>query len=409
MFNTIISVLDTVPQYQESIESILLYNFSIFLSSIFTNIKSIFSYLFMFFNKSRDNDNQSEDDENKNKIIQDLQKKNTMLGTQVAQLLAANNGISNALTSHIESLTLIKQEFNESEQRNKELIALATFKSYLKMNKSLVCAVAYSARNNKASTSLVLDIISFNITQLMSKLEKVENMSVKYEIENKSKLVNEYQYEIRLQKYYLSTKGSTYFLDALKNEHNETVVSFRTEFTLLYNRYKTFLKKFKQMQLADEAITQRMHTVSSNNMSKLEDLKPVIMERVHRLIHLGSCVNSLDEMIKQLDVDLSNKPSTIAKYVENMVPLERNLLKEKARAFKYDIMLNSPDPIMDLSSVKSKLERISNEISAHDKQSKELLGQIKLIVNDLVASFGKINDLLRSCEDMCLREKKNID
>src|ERR1700733_3774414 len=70
---------DIILQYpnQESIESILLWSFSIFLSNIFTDIRSIFSYFFtdiksifsyffmFFFKQSKDNKNQSKDDENK--------------------------------------------------------------------------------------------------------------------------------------------------------------------------------------------------------------------------------------------------------------------------------------------------------------------------------------------------------
>src|ERR1700744_6364810 len=77
MFNSISSVMDTVPQclYQYQ-ESSFLWSFGIFLSNMFTNIKSIFSYLFMFFKQSRDKDNT---------INQVIQEENIKLKEQVIQ------------------------------------------------------------------------------------------------------------------------------------------------------------------------------------------------------------------------------------------------------------------------------------------------------------------------------------
>jgi hypothetical protein len=391
MFNTIISVMDTVPQYQESIESILLWSFS----SIFTNIKSIFSYIFMFFNKSRDNDNQSED--NKNTVIQDLQQENTTLRTQVTQLLAANNGISKALTSHIESLTIIKQEFNESEERNKELIALARFETYLKSSRNAFIVAIYVA--------LSADYACFSVTALISKLEKLKDMSVNYEIESKSKLVEKYQYEIKSQKEYMRDQEEPYFIDTLENSYKEARDELTTRFAKLRKNQVTFLEQYKQMKLANDdlkacirqvPITERLGFYSST------------MEGVQKLSHLEDNVKRLNNNIKKLDKDLSNELSTLDRHVKDVLTLERLILEYNIAIHKYVIYLKLDDPTINKSLVTTKLE----SENSHKLGCQELVDNAKQnitqIQSNLSSAVNKEDNLLKQCENMCLTGKKDI-
>src|ERR1700730_2651916 len=110
MMTYTIYYIEMILQYpnQESIESILLWSFSIFLSNIFTGIRSIFSYFFIFFFKqSRDKENTITDDKNKDKNDDEDENENK----------------------------------DESKQRNEELIALARFETYLKSSRNGLVAV----------------------------------------------------------------------------------------------------------------------------------------------------------------------------------------------------------------------------------------------------------------------------
>src|SRR6202000_2751401 len=218
MFNSISSVMDTVPQclYQYQ-ESSFLWSFGIFLSNMFTNIKSIFSYLFMFFKQSRDKDNTinqviQEENTKLDEQLSQLENTNTKLAEQLSQSLIANNNTKESLTAYVKSI-------DESAQKNKELITLVRFERYLKSNRDMFIAIEHviTVRSN---TRISLDYVCLSITGLTSKLSKLKDIIFAYDNESKSKLVFKYECEIKLQKKHMRDHNEPYVIDIIKNEYD---------------------------------------------------------------------------------------------------------------------------------------------------------------------------------------------
>src|SRR5580698_4044276 len=334
----VIYYLDVILQYpnQESIESILLWSFSIFLSNIFTDIRSIFSYFFIFFfkqskdnkNQSKDNKNQSKDDENQSKddedtIIQNLQ--------QIAQLVELKNDTNKGLTSH-----------SESGQRNEELIALARFETYLKLNTDTLMVIIFSSANVALYKPLSADYACFSITALISKLGKLKDMSVKYEIESKSKLVVKYQEQINSQKEYMLDQKASYPIETLNNHFADNRNKLTTRFTQLCNNHQAFLKQYEQMQVDNDYFADCMEKVPSD---KLKTFYDSIMPKIQNLSNLADDDLRLDKNIKQLRKTLKKNLTELDRHVEDVLTLERAMIKCRYSIRKYNSFLqldNSP-------------------------------------------------------------------
>jgi hypothetical protein len=398
---------DIILQYpnQESIESILLWSFSIFLSNIFTDIrsifsyfftdiKSIFSYFFMFFfkqskddeNKSEDDENKSEDDENTKTIIQDLQ--------QIAQLVALNNDTNKGLTSH-----------SESDQRNKELIALARYETYLKLNIDTLIVIIFSSTNVAECIPLSRDYACFSVTALISKLEKLKDMSVEYEIESKSALVVKYQEQIESQKEYMRDQKAPYPIETLDNHFGGNRSKLITRFAELRKNQVTFLKQHEQMLVDNDYFADCMEKVPPKKLQKFYDS---IMPQIQNLANLPHDVERLNNNMGQLRKTLQENLRELDRHVEDVLTLERAMIKCRYSIRKYNSFLQLDNSPINKSSVQTKLNDKNNKLSTcnkHVDNSKQKMIQIQ---SNLSSLFTAEENLLKQCYDMCTRGKTDI-
>src|SRR5580698_6727519 len=377
IFNSLcdlIYYMEVILQYpnQESIESILLWNFSIFLSNIFTGIRSIFSYFFIFFFKqSRDKENTITDDKNKDKNDDEDENENK----------------------------------DESKQRNEELIALARFETYLKSSRNGLVAVIYSHANVAECIPLSLDYACFSITALISKLEKLKDMSVKYEIESKSALVEKYEYEIKSQKEYMLDEEEPYVIDTLENCHKEARDELTTRFTELRKNQLTFLEQHKQMMLANDDFKACVIKVP---ISKALGFYSSTAEVVQNLSDLQDNVRRFNRNMNQLDKNLSNKLRELDRHVEDVLTLERLILKYNIAIHKYATYLKLDDPTVNKPLVAIKLENKNKDKIRCKELSDHTDEQIAQLQNDLSGLFAVEENLLKQCYDMCTRGKNDI-
>jgi hypothetical protein len=452
MFNSISSVMDTVPQclYQYQ-ESSFLWSFGIFLSNMFTNIKSIFSYLFMFFKQSRDKDNtinqviqeeniklkeqviQEENTKLKERVIQlentntklkeqviqlentntklkeqviQLENTNTNLEGQLSQSLKVNKDTKDVLTAYSESVDELTRKANESGQKTKELIALARFVSYLKLNRDLFIGIEYvlTPPNKRIS----LDYACLSITILTLKLSRLKEIDFAYANATKDKLVFKYECEIKLQKKYMREHNEPYSIDTLKSEYDGINNKFIDLVGQLIDKQKLLLEQYGRVELANDSLTEHMRKMPANKRSDFYT-KYNITQQITNLNYLESSINALNEVISQLRIQHLDKLNKFNDYAMNILGLETVILTYTMKINNYKVLLKLDNLSLDKPAVSNKLKKKEDNLPGVRKQIAYTKQQIAQINDDLTASITKAHQLLEKCKEMCTTGETDID
>lgn len=419
MFNSINSVMDTVPQclYQYQ-ESSLLWSFGIFLSNMFTNIKSIFSYLFK---QSRDKDNtinQVIQEENTNtklkeRVIQlenintklagqlsQLGNTNTKLAEQLSQSLIANNNTKESLTAYVKSI-------DESAQKNKELITLVRFERYLKSNRDMFIAIEHviTARSN---TRISLDYVCLSITGLTSKLSKLKEIIFAYDNESKSKLVFKYECEIKLQKKHMRDHNEPYVIDILKKDYDGIHNKLISMVDQLINKQNLLLKEYEQVMLANDNLSEHLKKMLPD---KLENFYSQynITQQINNLNYLGNNIADLNKMVSQLRTQHLDKLDKFNNYMMDMLGLETVMLKYTMNIENYKILVKRANSGIDIYATTNKLKDKEAKLPNVQKSIDHYKQQAAQINDDLVTSISNAHKLLEKCNGMCLTGKGDIN
>jgi len=444
MFNSISSVMDTVPQclYQYQ-ESSFLWSFGIFLSNMFTNIKSIFSYLFMFFKQSRDKDNtinqviqeeniklkeqviQEENTNLKEQVIQEentnlkerviqLENTNTKLAGQLSQLGNTNTKLAEQLSQSLiannntkESLTAYVKSIDESAQKNKELITLVRFERYLKSNRDMFIAIEHviTVRSN---TRISLDYVCLSITGLTSKLSKLKDIIFAYDNESKSKLVFKYECEIKLQKKHMRDHNEPYVIDIIKNEYDGIHNKLISMVDQLINKQNLLLKEYEQVMLANDNLSEHLKKMLPNKLENFYSQYD-ITQQINNLNYLGNNIADLNKKVRELRTQHLDKLDKFNTYMMDILGLETVTLKYTMNIDKYKILVKRANSGIDIYATTNKLKDKEAKLPNVQKTIVYYKQQMQLINDDLVTSIKEAHKLLEKCNGMCISGKGDIN